>query len=266
MLAPEQTASGQSEVCVSRHKGRVASTKLERDRCQCLSRLFRDDRSDHGVTRVEDLVPLLIQQRGGLILASVSDSEAGRVKFLDELLQHHRGCRADLAGFQHGGAASSDGTDDRADAELDGEVPAADDEDGAERLLADNGAHELIRQWHVRGGLVLRPLLEVLGDEDDVVLAPLDLRNLGLVDRLADIDLQCFDDVGGEVHEPPVELAQLLDTPCDGARLLRGVGEAHAGGDRGEGLDGGVLERVQFNGCLSLRRHGDGLLSASSCV
>lgn len=49
-----------------------------------------------------------------------------------------------------------------------------------------------MRQWDIWCFLVLRPFLEVLADEDDIVGAPIYLCEISLESGLSDIFLACF--------------------------------------------------------------------------
>lgn len=224
-LAPKETTSSKAHVGVLGDNGWVTATELEGNGCECLSGLFGNDSADLSISSVEDLVPLQVQESRGFILAAIDNSKGLGIQILlHNLRQDHCCRRADLARLQNRRATRRNSANERSKTQLDREIPASDDQHGAEGLLADDGAHQLVRQAHIRRSLVLRPLLEVLGDEDDVILDPLDLGDLGLEGRFLEVELAGFKEGGGVVDEAPVELAQLLDAVGEGACLLGAVG------------------------------------------
>ena len=62
-----------------------------------------------------------------------------------------------------------------------------DDKNTAQRILSNLRAHKRIDKGHVRCLFVLGPFLEVLGDENNVILAPVEIGNVRFVSAFAQI-------------------------------------------------------------------------------
>ena len=84
-----------------------------------------------------------------------------------------------------------------------------DDENTAQRIFSDLGAHERVDKGHVRGLFVLGPFLEVLGDEDDVILAPVEIGDVRFVSAFAQVLSQGFDDGFLVVNEASPRISAL---------------------------------------------------------
>lgn len=122
-LAPEHTTRDQSRVGVLGHNGRVDATQLEHNGGQVRRGRLGDDTADVGATGEEDLIPSLGQQGLGLRDSTLDDCVArGVERGLDHLLHDDGAAGRILAGLDHDSVTGSDGTDDRAKGELEGEV------------------------------------------------------------------------------------------------------------------------------------------------
>nr|POE73250.1 hypothetical protein CFP56_73764 [Quercus suber] len=240
---PEQSACREARVRVLRDDGRVAATKLQRDWRQSLGRLLGNDGSHHGTTSVEDLVPLLLQERCRLRHGTLHALICFRVETLLDDVLHDPCCVGRiLRRLEHGGTASGNGAHQRTERELDGEVVGSDDQDGTERVFPDPWGHEAVDQIDVFRLLVLGEALQILGHEQDVVQDPAQFRQIGLVCALAQVELAGLQDRSFSILQSPVERAELLQTPFDIAGLV-GMKFADNGiVDGGDAVDGGHAE------------------------
>lgn len=125
-------------------------------------------------------------------------------------------------------------------------VDAPNDQHGAEGVLADARAHELVHQRNVLWLLVFGPSCEILLHENNVVHAPRQLGQMGLEGGLAQVLLAGVDNDVGIVLEGPVQLAQLLQAEVERARLVGQEALADAGGDGGDVVNARVLEVGKF--------------------
>lgn len=114
-----------------------------------------------------------------------------------------------LAGLEDGSAAGCDCSNERRNGqiyrEIVGSAPSCQhcrgsdsncvpyDQHSSQRILSDAWAQQLVHQWNVWCCLVLDPFREVLGDEDDIILAPFDLAKMSLESRFPQIFLAGLD-------------------------------------------------------------------------
>ena len=221
-LRPQQALCGQLGVGVLGDDGRVPAAELERQRCECLGSLLRDDLSHRLRARVEDLVPLLLKQRGGLGHGTLYARVAVGVQRLgQDLLHDARGVGRRLGRLDNGGAARGNGTNERPNGQLDGKVVCANDQNSTERVLANAGPHKLVGEGDVCGLLVLGEAVEVVGHEDAIVHDPRDLGEVRLELRLAQVLLARLLNQAGIVLERPIQLAQLHLAVFEIACLVR---------------------------------------------
>jgi len=88
---------------------------------------LRDDGADGGATGVEDFVPFLVEEGGGFWNSALDAAVARGVEAGGEdVLDGECDVRGVLGGFDNGGVTSSDGADERAEEELQGEVVGPD--------------------------------------------------------------------------------------------------------------------------------------------
>lgn len=154
------------------------------------------------------------------------------------------------------GVAGGDGADDGHQVELEGEVVGADDEDGAQGLVAQARPHGRRVQREVDYGLVARPPVQPVGDGDALGLAPVELREVRLVPALAHVARQRLLDERPAVDEAPVQPPDLaLAEP----QLLGHIGAERRAHRLMRGLD--VVQRRRGVG-RHLEVHGYGLLQA----
>lgn len=224
-FTPEKTAGSKTDVSVASDNGWVTTTKLKADWSKSLSSLLGDNGSDLRVSSVEDLIPLLVQESSGLLNGTLNNLVCIVVQILvHNLLQDSSGVWRDLRWLHNTSASSGNSTNEWSQSKLNWEVPAPDNQNSSQWLLADNWAHELVGEAHIWCLLIGSPLLKVLGDEDDIILAPLDLGDLGLEGGLVQVALAGLEESWGVVAQSPVELAELLDAVGEWAGLLGEVG------------------------------------------
>jgi hypothetical protein len=254
-LGPQEAAGGEPGVGMLGDDGGVAAAQLQNQRRERLGRLLRDDAGDDLGARVEDGVPLLVEQRRGLGDGALHDGVARRVEGLGEnLLQHGSGKGRRLGRLDDGGAARGDGANERTHGQLEGEVVGADDERGAEGVFADAWADKLVGEGDVGGLLVLCKARQVVGHPHAVVHAPRDLDQVRLERRLAQVAAAGLGDERLIVLEGPVQLAQLLDAEREGARLVGEERGAHARARGGDVADGRVLKGGELGHCRHVQR------------
>jgi hypothetical protein len=122
-LGPQQALRCQLGVGMLCDDGGILATKLEHKGSERLGCLLRDDPSDCLRARVEDRVPLLVEQRRCLWNGALDDSVArGVERFADDLLEDGSGVGGRLGGLDDGGATGCNGANEGANSELDGEV------------------------------------------------------------------------------------------------------------------------------------------------
>ena len=246
-LGPQQAARGQPGVGVLGDDGRVPAAQLEGQRRERGGRLLRDDARDGLGARVEDGVPLLVEQRRRLGNGALDDRVAGRVERLcHNLLQHGGGVGRRLGGLDDGGAARGNGADEGPQGELEGEVVGPDDERRPQRVLPDARADEPVGEGDVGGLLVLREGRQLVGHPHAVVHAPRDLHQVRLERRLAQVAPARLGDERLMVLERPVQPAQLLDAERERARLVREERGARGCACRRDVVEGRVLKGREF--------------------
>lgn len=122
-LRPIETPRCELGVGVLGDNGGIAASELKRDGCKSLRCLLGEDGADCCAAGIEDLVPFLVEESRGLWNGTLDDFVASRVETLiDNLLHYCRGIRRVLAGFENDSASCTDGSNHRAQRELDGEV------------------------------------------------------------------------------------------------------------------------------------------------
>ena len=215
-LLPHKTAGSELDVCILGNKGRVLATKLEDDGSQCLGSLLGDDGAGALATGEDNLVKLVLHGVLGLIdLAVDADIAIGVEILVKNLLEDHGRVGRQLRGLEHDAVAGGDGTNNGNEVELDGEVEGANNENDTKRLVADARLHGPESGGQAGDGLVLGPLLNLVGDIDGLVLDPFNFGKLGLKLALVHVLLEGLFDEVGIVADTPVELADLLHTELD---------------------------------------------------
>lgn len=236
-LAPEQPLCGQLQVRVAGDEGRVAAAELEGDGRQVLGGPLADDAGDVGAARVEDLVPLLVEQGGGLRDGAVDDAVGLRVQAaLHDGLDDHGDVGGALGGLEHSGAPGGDGADQGHDGEHEGEVVGADDQGAAQGLLVDADLVGLEDEGDIRI-LVLGELVDVVEHVHAVVGGPVDLGEPGLVRGLAQVAHQGLLQLGAMVLDAPVQLAELHLAVLQVLGLEGAETGTHSGAGPGDAVD-----------------------------
>lgn len=261
-LRPQQALGGELGVGMLGDDGGVPAAQLEGQRGQRLGCLLRDDFGHVLGARVEDLVPLLVEQGGSLRDGALDDRVARGIQGLaDDFGEHDGGVGRRLGRLDDGGAARGNGADEGPYRQLEREVvrPAPsvsmrprllcgrsrlpNDQGRAQGVLPDARAHELVGQGDVGGRLVLCKARQVVGHPHAVVHAPRDLDQVRLERRLAQVAPARLGDERLIVLEGPVQLAQLLDAELERPCLVREEAGAHSGRDGRDVLDGRVFQR-----------------------
>lgn len=97
-----------------------------------LSSSTHNDLGDHSVSSVKDVVPLVLQQLGGLLSSAIDDDVGAVIEVAGKEVSHNvGGVGGDLRGLDDGRASGGDGADQGSDGQEEGVVPWGDDERGA---------------------------------------------------------------------------------------------------------------------------------------
>lgn len=122
-LSPGYSPSSELRVGISCDEDGVLSSEFEDDGSEVLSGGGGDDTGDMAVSGVEDLVPFLRKESGGLGDTAVDDLESVVVKVLLEERGDDSGSGGGvLGGLDDGGVTGSDGAHSGTDSELEGEI------------------------------------------------------------------------------------------------------------------------------------------------
>lgn len=84
----------------------------------------------------------------------------------------------------------------------------------------------------------------MLGDENNIILAPVDPREVCFEGRLPQVELARLNDGIRMVADGPVQLPKLLQPVFEGFGLLKAVGSLYPPHRRRDGRDGGGLKGV----------------------
>ena len=137
-LAPCDAARGGLHVGASVHDAGAFAAQLQYDGREVPRRGGHDDPPQLGAAREEDEVPAPVQQQRIDVAVALDDGDVALVvDFADHRAERRRDVRRVGRGFQYGGAARRDGSDERVEQQLHGIVPRRDDERRAERLGED---------------------------------------------------------------------------------------------------------------------------------
>jgi len=232
---------------------RALAAKLERHRRELLRGRFHHDAGDSPISRVEDVVEALLEERAGLFGTALDKCHAARVQVpRHEAAQQFRDMRRDLRRLQHHTVARRNRTHERGEQQLDRVVPRSNDQDDAERLAEDAGAGGLLLK---RGSNLLRahPSGQLLFREQRLALHDGDVGDARFERRLAQIGLERSQEIFCVVVHHAHDLIELALAPQGRAGLTgieRGAQALHERRNRGD-----VGRRV---GCrLDLRGHFD---------
>ena len=237
-LAPRDAARGDVEVGAAVDDRRALAAELEGDRREVPGRGGHDDPADGPVARVEDVVPVLLEQGRGLGHAALDDRDGLRVEVArDEPGQRVRRRLGHLGRLDHRGVAGGERTDERREDELDRVVPRPDDQDDAERVAPDRRPPGQLLDRDVD---LLGPEPPVEVAEREVDLGP-DERDLGdeALDRgLAEVAAQRVDELGLALGQQPPERPELGPAPLDGPGAAGVEGRA----EPLDGVGGGLVD------------------------
>ena len=242
-LGEGDPAGGELEVGVLVDDDRRLAAELQRDRRQVLGRGLGDDPPDRAVAGVEDVVPALLEQRGGLGDAALDHDDRLRVDVPREQPgQRGGGLRRHLGGLADHGVARRERRHQRGEQQVDRVVPRRDDQHHAQRGVLDRGAVGA-QQEGDRGLGRGQPLLQVLLGVLDLAPGAAQVGQPRLVARLAQVDRQGVEELVLALPDHPAQPGELLAAPLLGAGPAGGEGGAQS---LGQPLDpGGVVSWVR---------------------
>ena len=160
-LAPGDAARRDLDVGASVHDRGAFAAQFQHDGREVAGRGGHHDPSQRGASREEDHVPAHAEQQGVDLAAALRDGDILLVEDLgDHPLEDLGDVRGVGRGFQQGGAARRDGSDQRVEQQLHGVVPRCDDKRLPERL-GENAAFRRQEFQRRRTAFGTHPFAEV---------------------------------------------------------------------------------------------------------
>ncbi len=236
-LAPGDARGGHVDVGALVDQARALAAEFQRHRRQVPGRRRHHDARHALVSRVENVVELLLEQLGRLGNAALDHGERVGVEIArDDPRQRRGSVRRDFRRLHDRAVARGHRAHQRRHHHRHRVVPRRDDQHHALRLGLDVAPARLRHQRRAHA-LCRHPFVEVLARVLRLGLDETQLRQHRLEPALAEVGLQRLHEVGLVVPQHAVDLGELVQPPLEGPRLAAVERLAQTGQRR---RDGGV--------------------------
>jgi len=162
-LGESNSLRGEVGISGRRHDCRTLASQLQDGRRQMLRRSAGDDSGDFGTSGVEDVIKIILQDAAHLLRSSTDGRNGSRIEVFGNEVEYEVLCgNRKVRRFHDDSASGCNCSDNWLEKQKNGEIPGANDEGKAQRLISNSGLGQSAEDETGIGFLVGIPFLQVL--------------------------------------------------------------------------------------------------------